>query len=92
MTMPPGLRKLAHTMHVTTSVGWLGAVAALLALAIAGLTGDDSRLVATAYPAMRLTTWIVIVPLSFFAPNADPAGRRRRSCRGRAHRRHALSI
>ncbi len=38
MIMPPQLRKLALTVHVTASVGWLGAVAAFLALAIAGLT------------------------------------------------------
>jgi hypothetical protein len=28
MTMTPGLRKFALTAHVTSSVGWLGAVAA----------------------------------------------------------------
>jgi hypothetical protein len=33
-TLTPGLRKLALTAHVTTSVGWLGAVAGFLALAI----------------------------------------------------------
>ena len=34
--MSPRLRKLALTAHVTFSVGWLGAVAAFLALSIAG--------------------------------------------------------
>jgi hypothetical protein len=33
--MTPRIRKVALTMHVTASVGWLGAVATLLALAIA---------------------------------------------------------
>lgn len=64
MTMSPGLRKLALTVHVTTSVGWLGAVAAFLALAIAGLTSQDAQIVRTAYIAMMLITWCVIVPLS----------------------------
>jgi hypothetical protein len=39
MAMTPRLRKFALTAHVTSSVGWLGAVAAFLALAVAGLTG-----------------------------------------------------
>ena len=37
MTMPPRLRSLALTAHVTASVGWLGAVIAYLALAAAAL-------------------------------------------------------
>lgn len=41
MTMSPGLRKLALTAHVTTSVGWLGAVAASLGLGVAGMTLQD---------------------------------------------------
>lgn len=42
MAMAPGLRKLALTAHVTSSVGWMGAVACFLALAVVGLTaGDD---------------------------------------------------
>ena len=62
--MPPGVRKLALTAHVTSSVGWLGSVAAFLALAIAGLNSKDPQLVRAAYLAMELTTWFVIVPLS----------------------------
>ncbi len=38
--MTPGLRKFARTAHVTSSVGWLGAVAGFLALAAAGLTSQ----------------------------------------------------
>jgi len=34
--MTPRLRKFVLTAHVTLSVGWLGAVAGFLALAIAG--------------------------------------------------------
>jgi hypothetical protein len=36
MMMTSGLRMLALTVHMTTSVGWLGSVAAFLDLAIAG--------------------------------------------------------
>lgn len=65
MTMTPGLRKAALTAHVTCTVGWLGAVAGFLALALAGLTSQDAQMVRAAYLAMELTGWFVIVPLSF---------------------------
>ncbi|MGH6897166.1 MAG: hypothetical protein ACREJ5_11565 [Geminicoccaceae bacterium] len=65
MTMTPRLRKFALTAHVTSSVGFLGAVAGFLALAVAGLTSQDAQMVRAAYLAMELTTWSVIVPLSF---------------------------
>jgi hypothetical protein len=42
MIMTPGLRKFALTTHVTSSVGWLGAVSAFFALAIAGLSSQDA--------------------------------------------------
>ena len=63
--MTPGVRKLFLTAHVTFSVGWLGAVAAFLALAIAGVTNADPQRVQAAYLAMDLTGWFVIVPLAF---------------------------
>lgn len=63
MARTPGARKLALTAHVVASVGWLGAVAAFLAVAVAGLTSDDGQLVRAAYLAMELMGWSVIVPL-----------------------------
>ncbi len=65
MIMTPGLRKIALTAHVTSSIGWFGAVAAFLALAIVGLTSQDAQLVRAAYLAMELTTRFVIVPFAF---------------------------
>ena len=62
--MAPVVRKLALTAHVTTSVGWLGAVAGFLALAIAGLASRDTDLVQGVYLAMDFLAWFVIVPLS----------------------------
>jgi hypothetical protein len=67
MAMTPGVRKLALTTHVTSSVGWLGAVGAFLALAVAGLASQDAQIVRAAYLAMHLTTWFVIVPLCLAA-------------------------
>ncbi|MBW5480564.1 hypothetical protein [Streptomyces bambusae] len=63
-TFPPRLRKLTLTAHVTSSLGWLGAVAAFLALALAGLTSAESQTVRGAYVAMELVGWWVIVPFS----------------------------
>ena len=64
MTLTPRLRKLALTAHVTASVGWLGAVAAVLALAIAGLTSDEPQTVRAVYIAMEATGWFVLFPLA----------------------------
>jgi hypothetical protein len=64
MTMASPLRKFALTLHITSSVGLLGAVAGFLVLAIAGLTGQDARIVRAAYLAMELIARFVIVPLA----------------------------
>jgi hypothetical protein len=64
MTMTLALRKFALTAHVTSSVGWLGAVASFLALAVTGLMSQDPQMVRAAYLTMQLIGWFVIVPLS----------------------------
>ena len=65
MPMSPALRKFALTTHVVTSVGWLGAVAAFLVLALAGLRSADPGIVRAAYVGMELVGWWLIVPLCF---------------------------
>jgi hypothetical protein len=65
--MTSALRKLVLTFHVTFSVGWLGAAAAYLSLAVAGLTSTDQQLVRATYLAMNVIGWVVIVPLSLAA-------------------------
>ena len=65
--MPSALRKFALVAHVTSSVGFLGAVAAFLVLAVAGLTRNDAQSVQAAYVAMGMVTWYVIVPLNLAA-------------------------
>jgi hypothetical protein len=64
MPMAPRVRKLGLTAHVIASVGWLGAVAGFLALALAGVTSEDPQLVRGAYLTMELIGWFVLVPLS----------------------------
>jgi hypothetical protein len=65
MIMTPSIRNVALTAHITTSVGWLGAVGGFLVLAIAGLSSRDAQMVRAAYLSMELTGWFVIVPLCF---------------------------
>jgi hypothetical protein len=62
--MTPGVRKFALTAHVVASVGWLGAIIAFLALAVAGITSQDARLVRAVYLAAEPLTWFVIAPLA----------------------------
>ncbi|MEU7278031.1 hypothetical protein AB0A69_04425 [Streptomyces sp. NPDC045431] len=64
MTMPPRLRKVVLTLHVATSVGWLGAVCAYLALDVTAVTGQEVATVRGAYTAMELTALYAIVPLA----------------------------
>ena len=61
------LRKVMLTAHVTFSVGWLGADAAFLALAIVGMTSQSVQIVRAAYLATELIGLFVIVPFSFAA-------------------------
>ena len=59
MSFSPGWRRALLTLHVATSVGFIGAVAAFLALAIAGVSGAPA-----VYLALPIITWPVIVPLA----------------------------
>jgi hypothetical protein len=63
MSMMPRLRKFVLAAHVTSSVGSLGAVAVFLALAVIGLTSQDSQSVRAAYIANGFIAWYVIFPL-----------------------------
>jgi hypothetical protein len=55
------MKKFALTLHVVCSVGWFGAVAAFLALAVGGLAGGDRA----AYASMDSIARWVIVPFAF---------------------------
>jgi hypothetical protein len=65
--MTARLRKFALTTHVSVSVGWLGSVAAYLALAITGLTTRDSGMANAVYRSMEVIGWVIIVPCSLAA-------------------------
>jgi hypothetical protein len=59
--MNPRLSKAMLTTHITFSVGWIGTVAAFLALSIAGLAGNE-HIVRASYIAMEVIAWFIIVP------------------------------
>lgn len=64
MTDSPGLHRLVLTAHITTSVGWLGAVVAYLALDIIATVGQDVANVRAAYFGMEVLILYIIVPLA----------------------------
>jgi hypothetical protein len=64
MVMTPRLRKFALSVHLTFSIGWIGAVLAYLAHGVGAVTSEDVQTVRAAWTAMELTGWYVIVPLA----------------------------
>ncbi|MCA1560651.1 MAG: DUF2269 domain-containing protein [Acidobacteria bacterium] len=62
--MTPALRRFTFTTHITSSVGWVGAVVVFLALAVVGLTSEDELTVRGAYLAMAPAAWFVLVPMA----------------------------
>jgi hypothetical protein len=64
MVMSPRLRKFALAVHIILAVGWIGAVAAYIALDVATATSQDAQTLRAAYLAMELIAWYVIVPLA----------------------------
>jgi len=67
MIMRLRLRKFALTAHVTSSIGWLGAVVAFLALDITAQNSRDVQTVRAAYLAMATLIWYVLIPLAVAA-------------------------
>ena len=66
MSPRPRLRKVVLTAHVISAVGWIGAVAAYLVLALAGSTSDSAETARAAFIAMELL-YFALVPLAAVA-------------------------
>ncbi len=64
MSMTPGIRKLMLTVHLISSIGWIGAAVAYLALGVTAITSPDPQTVRAAWIAMELIGWFVIVPMA----------------------------
>jgi hypothetical protein len=62
--MTIALRRFVFTTHVTSSVGWVGAVLVFLALSLIGLTSPSEATVRGAYLVMAPAAWFVLVPLA----------------------------
>lgn len=62
--MQRGLRKAVLAVHLTCSVGWIGAVIAYLALGAAAVSSNETSTIRSAWTAMELIGWYVIVPLA----------------------------
>ncbi|GAA0813639.1 DUF2269 domain-containing protein [Spirilliplanes yamanashiensis] len=60
----PGARRAALVLHVSTSVGWFGAVLMFLVLAVTALRSRDDAVLRAAHLAMDVTARLVIVPLA----------------------------
>jgi hypothetical protein len=60
--MSPTVRKSLLTVHVTFSVGWLGAVVAYLVLALVAVLGSDPTRSHAAYRTLEIVGWWAIVP------------------------------
>lgn len=67
MVVTPGLRRALLAVHLTCSVGWIGAVVAYLALGVSAVTSQDAASVRAAWIAMDVTGWSAIVPLAIAA-------------------------
>ena len=67
MNLAPRLRKFVLTTHVVSSVGWLGAAATYLALAIFVLTEKNPQLVRAGVLAMKPIVVFVVVPLALIS-------------------------
>jgi len=65
--MSPGLRKLTLTAHVTTSVGWLGAAIAYLALAVTALRTSDVAQARASLSVLETVAWFRTLPLCLAA-------------------------
>jgi hypothetical protein len=52
-------------LHVLTSVGFVGAVSAFLALALTGAVVGSAEMIRAVYLSCEIVTWDVIVPLAW---------------------------
>lgn len=61
------LRKLVLSVHLIVSIGWIGALAAYLALDLTSVTSEDPDTLRAVYAGMELVVETVIVPLAVAA-------------------------
>ncbi|MGQ0842825.1 MAG: DUF2269 domain-containing protein [Sporichthyaceae bacterium] len=62
--MPHALHRTALLAHVTTSIGWVGAIMAYLAFAVVAARTDDPELIRAAYLIMEPVQQWALIPLA----------------------------
>ena len=62
--LSPRARKFSLSVHLTVSIGWIGAVVAYLGLGPTAVKADDPELIRSMWSAMEIVGWFVIVPLA----------------------------
>jgi hypothetical protein len=62
--LSPRARKLTLSLHLTVSVGWIGAVLAYLGLGLTAVRSDEIEQIRGMWSAMDAVGWYVIVPLA----------------------------
>lgn len=67
MNMGPRLRKFVLTLHVATSVGWVGAVLAYILLDLATRNSQDAQTLVAAYVGMEMIATWALLPLAVAA-------------------------
>lgn len=65
LVMSPRVRKFALALHLTVSIGWVGAAAAYLTLDVTTLTSQDVATLRASYLSMATIARSIIVPLAF---------------------------
>lgn len=67
MTIDRRVRLGLLTVHLVTSVGWIGAAASYLVLAVAAGSSSDPGAIRSAWATLDLLGWTVVVPLAVAA-------------------------
>lgn len=67
MLASPPWRRLILLLHVLTSVGFVGAVAGFLSLALTGAATGNPDLMRAVFLSCNVMTWDVIVPLAWLS-------------------------
>lgn len=65
--MPPVMRKLVLTVHIASSVAWVGAILAYIPLDVATTTSDDPQTLRAAFLGMDMIARYALVPLALAA-------------------------
>jgi hypothetical protein len=63
----PGIRKCILAVHISVSVGWIGAAAVYLLLVAGAMTSTDSQVWRVAWGMLALIGWSVLIPLAALA-------------------------